>query len=481
MSFGFSVGDIILCSQIAYRLFSSVTDGRKKAARDLKELEDTLFGLYCALNHLQRDHEAILAKASAKSKENLGQVHVQLGYMIKSCLETLEELDNATGQYREAAPEIARPVIGNQLSIAGLPSSRPAKTSLKIQWKRVLWDLRGDSLSKYRTKLQTHTDSINLLLSTFIWSATNRIEKDNTHQSEKLDQMLQEASRLNNNAFQIFQALYANVTTPQLQPPFGSQGPKHDGGPKVQEKLALPGPIQVPVGAPGSEKSVYGSMQLPNPTPRILTVLPFRPAAASHKAKVSVSERTIGHSGQYLKLPENIQSINESRRVVGEKQLEERKRQLAFVSLHRQLPVPQTSPPKSGTAAVDRLNRQIEDIFQTLTVPEIDRMTTNKDLQTDIVAWVSGLGDMSEQLHLSPPVFEFDKQARSTMIRELSELLITLNRLIEDSQGGVRGVFYDASGTRIDHVFAQVRSLSTFCEKEIEEFEDERKDWNENH
>lgn len=246
----------------------------------------------------------------------------------------------------------------------------------------------------------------------------------------------------------------------------------------MHEKLALPGPVQVPVGAPGSEKSVYGSMQLPNPTPRILTVLPFRPAAALHKAKVSVSERTIGYSGQYLKLPENLQSINESRRVVGEKQLEERKRQLAFVSLDRQLPVPQTSPPKGGTAAVDRLNRQIEDIFQTLTVPEIDRMTTNQDLQTDIVAWVSRLGDLSEQLHLSPPIF--DKQTKSTTIGELSELFITLNRLIEDSQGGVRGVFYDASGTRIDRVFAQVRSLSTFCEKEIEEFEDEREDWMDN-
>jgi hypothetical protein len=232
------------------------------------------------------------------------------------------------------------------------------------------------------------------------------------------------------------------------------------------------------VGALESEKTVYGSMQLPKPTPRILTVLPFRPAAGSHKAKVSVSESTIWQSGQYFKLPENIQSINESRRVVGQKQLEERKRQLSFVSLDRQFPVPQTSPPKSGSAAVDKLNRQIENIFQTLTVPEIDRMTTNHDLQTDIVAWVSRLGYLSEQLHISPAVS--DKQERSTMIGELSQLLITLNRLIEDSQGGVRGVFYAASGTLIDQVFARVRSLSTFCEKEIEEFEDERNDWNDN-
>jgi hypothetical protein len=96
MSFGFSVGDIILCSQIAYRLFSAVTDGRKNASRDLKEPENSLFGPYCALNHLKRDHEIILANASTDPKDNAVQVHAQLSYMIKACLETLN-LDNVTG------------------------------------------------------------------------------------------------------------------------------------------------------------------------------------------------------------------------------------------------------------------------------------------------------------------------------------------------------------------------------------------------
>jgi hypothetical protein len=121
------------------------------------------------------------------------------------------------------------------------------------------------------------------------------------------------------------------------------------------------------------------------------------------------------------------------------------------------------------------LSRQLENIFQALNVPEMDRMTTNQDLQTDIVAWVSRLGDLSGQLHVSPPVF--GKQERSILIGELSKLLVSLNRLIENSEGGIRGVFYNASGSQIDRVFAQLRSLSTFCEKEIEEFEDERDDW----
>lgn len=121
------------------------------------------------------------------------------------------------------------------------------------------------------------------------------------------------------------------------------------------------------------------------------------------------------------------------------------------------------------------MSRQLENIFKTLNVPEIDRMTTNDDLQTDIVAWVSKLEHLLEDLHVSPP--NFDKQERNIIIGELSQLLVTLNRLIEDSQVGNRGVFYNACGSRIDHVFMQLRSLSTFCEKEIEEFEDERNDW----
>lgn len=125
MSFGFSVGVIILCSQIAYRLFSAVTDGRKKASRDLKELADSLFGLYCALNHLKRDHETILAKVSSNAGDNATQVHAQLGYMIQSCLETLEELDKDTGEYREVASEVSRPASGNQLCISAVPSARP--------------------------------------------------------------------------------------------------------------------------------------------------------------------------------------------------------------------------------------------------------------------------------------------------------------------------------------------------------------------
>lgn len=214
----------------------------------------------------------------------------------------------------------------------------------------------------------------------------------------------------------------------------------------------------------------------PHPTPQGLIALPLRRITRYQKAKPPLLEQTIWQSGQYFELPESIQAINESLWIVGKKEFEERQRQLASVQMDHRLPVPHASPPSRGAPAVDKMSCQLENIFKTLNVPEIDRMTTNDDLQTDIVAWVSKLEDLSEGLHVSPPIV--DKQERNTIIGELSQLLVTLNRVIEDTQGGNRGVFYDGCGSRIDRVFMQLRTLSTFCEKEIEEFEHEREEWN---
>ena len=203
--------------------------------------------------------------------------------------------------------------------------------------------------------------------------------------------------------------------------------------------LALPNTDQGSLVESESEVALDGSSPVPKRTPRALVSVPFRPTRCSQKPKPPVYKHTIRQSAQYFKLPENIQAINESRRVVGKKEFEERQRQLGFVSSNHQSPIRQASPPSKGNPAVDKLSRQLENIFQTL--------------------------NLSGQLHVSPPVF--DKKERSTMLGELSKLLVTLNRLIEDSEGGIRGVFYDASGSRIDQVFAKLKSLSSFVRRRL--------------
>ena len=61
MSFGFSVGDVVLVGQLAYRLYNSLKADPRPAT---KELQDALFGLRCALDHLGRQANAISSRLS---------------------------------------------------------------------------------------------------------------------------------------------------------------------------------------------------------------------------------------------------------------------------------------------------------------------------------------------------------------------------------------------------------------------------------
>lgn len=74
--------------------------------------------MYCALDHLQRDHETILTRAANKPGNDALKTKKQLGYTIKSCRQTLEELDNVTAKYREAAHDgSSSPQLKDQVNI----------------------------------------------------------------------------------------------------------------------------------------------------------------------------------------------------------------------------------------------------------------------------------------------------------------------------------------------------------------------------
>lgn len=177
MSFGFSIGDILLVSQLAYKLYSTVTSGRRSAARDLKELEDVLFGLRCALDHLSKAAKDISAAASNKQDVNAVDMRRKLDTMISSCGATLQELDTVTSKYREAANQGESDVVDHT---ADLPATGPTnpnkkrsisqfKRNVRVNWMKIRWDVERHSLSEYRVKLQAHTDAINIVLNTFLW------------------------------------------------------------------------------------------------------------------------------------------------------------------------------------------------------------------------------------------------------------------------------------------------------------------------
>lgn len=168
------------------------------------------------------------------------------------------------------------------------------------------------------------------------------------------------------------------------------------------------------------------------------------------------------------RLPKSIQLINEARQVIGTGEFEKRRKQYAIAPTNPPS-IPSVQTPQSK---LQQLNRRLERVFLKLADPRWSRSAKNDEMQTYITHWVRDLDSVSDQL-LLPTLC---KQDKSCSISELANLLVCLNRALEEAEAS-KGVFYEYTGSNIDRAFSKLRVLSTHCEKEIEEFEDEREEW----
>lgn len=126
----------------------------------MRELEEVLFSLKCALDHLGEVSSDVLARPGFRNggpgfKE-------KLDVMINSCASTLQELDTVTKKYRDVESKANK-------GKTKLRTLEEVKKSIQVNWQRVRWDYEKQSLQQYREKLKSHTDAINLLLTSVIW------------------------------------------------------------------------------------------------------------------------------------------------------------------------------------------------------------------------------------------------------------------------------------------------------------------------
>lgn len=179
MSFGFSVGDILLASKLAYKLYSTIADGKRSSAKDLRELGDALFGLRCALDHLGKAAEDIWATTSNTQDADAVEIRQKLDAMVASCGCTLQELDSVTQRYKEvtkpAGSEVEVDDAGVVPSVGAptLPNNKRSitrfKNNVQINWLKIRWGIERGSLGEYRARLQSHMDALNMVLNTFLW------------------------------------------------------------------------------------------------------------------------------------------------------------------------------------------------------------------------------------------------------------------------------------------------------------------------
>ena len=171
MAFGFSAGDIVLVGQIAYRLYISLKDDPRPATR---ELENALFSLRCALDHLGRQAKDISARVTA-GNHGESQKHEALDSMINSCASTLTDLDRILQKHvvgsecvqhldqQGAVPQIISVVTDKKDGMSRI------RRVAKANWQKLRWSADSQTIINLRIKLQSHTEAINIMMSAFLW------------------------------------------------------------------------------------------------------------------------------------------------------------------------------------------------------------------------------------------------------------------------------------------------------------------------
>lgn len=276
-----------------------------------------------------------------------------------------------------------------------------------------------------------------------------------------MNQLVQEASKFSLNFAQFMQQMQA-IQQPALSLPGPISNP-HTNFPPIDQPREL-------------DKSSLVHIDHPPVIGGVNTVAayfaPVRPPPPAAPAPLKQIDRpSQWPPGLHIRLPQNIQVLNQSRQAIGEKE---------FLARQKILGADSAKPPIKNLAqygsvkTVQNLSRVLEGIFNTLNTSPSARLTTNEQLWHDIVDWVDKLDTLSNTLSSRS---ELEKEERNRTISEMVKLLVTLNQLNERTKSENKSIFYEASSMKIDCVFIKLKRLSTHCAKEIEEFEDEREDW----
>jgi len=217
--------------------------------------------------------------------------------------------------------------------------------------------------------------------------------------------------------------------------------------------------------------------QTPNPTDDNSTLFETHTEAMKAHSKKYIAPYIVPHPTPKLpkNLPGPIIELNNRRQSTGLKEFEEYK---AKNALPKQLPRP--SFLTLEVPALPQLHDGLTYIFRSF----ISRTGSQARLALDerkseIVRWTHGL-DHSLNSWTSLPSSSDSKEGFQPKLNDAVELLVHLNGLIGKSDVKMKKLFYEASTLgQIDNVLDKLQTVSKSVrvQKEVEEFEDERKEW----
>ncbi|KKY20550.1 hypothetical protein UCDDS831_g04597 [Diplodia seriata] len=191
-----NIGDILMLSQLAWKIGRAFTAGRKSAPAEFLEVETEVSGLAKALKMLaetlfadnsgesagavggtgegiREEGSGMLARASAETR---GGVEV----ILQSCRQTLRDLESLVEQYQ---------VIRKHRTSGGFSIERSWSDLVLSAYKKMLWTAEGGNIQALRNMLHMHTSTITLTMQALQSRSLSRLEETVHPMAEKVDEI----------------------------------------------------------------------------------------------------------------------------------------------------------------------------------------------------------------------------------------------------------------------------------------------------
>lgn len=172
-----NIGDILMLSQLAWKIGRAFTAGRKGAPAEFVEVESEVNGLAKALKLLaetlftdssdapatasagdgdgadrragyEEGGSSMLARANAETRSGVEVI-------LQSCRQTLKDLESLVEQYQ---------VIRKHRTSGGFSIERSWSDLVLSAYKKMLWTAEGGNIQALRNMLHMHTSTINLTM-----------------------------------------------------------------------------------------------------------------------------------------------------------------------------------------------------------------------------------------------------------------------------------------------------------------------------
>jgi hypothetical protein len=148
-----NTGDILILSQVAWKIGRSFSAGQKNAPLEFKEVETEIGGLARALKQLAN---ALHAEADGNLIREAAD-HVQHGIQVilESCRRTVSDLDSLVDHNQ---------VIKKHRTVGGFAIERTWSDLVLSDYATMIWTTEGGDLHSLRDLLRMHTTFITLLV-----------------------------------------------------------------------------------------------------------------------------------------------------------------------------------------------------------------------------------------------------------------------------------------------------------------------------